>query len=439
MLTGAYIVPHPPIIIPEIGKGQEQIIRNTINAYQMIARDIALRKPETIVVFSPHAPAYRDYIHISSGSHAYGDFSKFHAEDVQFRAVYDEEFVQLLEQECRIEGIAAGTAGDQSPVLDHGTMVPLHAILQEYSNFKLVRISVSGLERERQVAFGDCVRRVIDASGKNTVVIASADLSHKLKEDGPYGFDEQGVLFDQEIVDIIKSGDYERLLDIDEYCEEASANCGYPSLLMLYGVIQAYPMDSQFLSYESPFGVGYATAMLHVMKKDPYVALAKETLEHFVIHRQLLTLDSVLHNDLFKRQGAVFVSLKKFGELRGCIGTLVPTRESIAEEIMVNAISAGTRDPRFPPVQSHELPYLEYSVDILKEAERITSLEELDVKRYGVIVHDAYRRGLLLPDLDGVDTPEQQVKIALHKAGMDPEEPFILERFEVVRHHEYHL
>lgn len=439
MLTGAYIVPHPPIIIPEIGKGQEQIIRNTINAYRMIARDIASRKPETIILFSPHAPAYRDYIHISGGASAYGDFGMFHAEEVQIKAAYDGEFIRALESVCHEEGIPAGTAGDQSPLMDHGTMVPLNFILQEYSDFKLVRIGVSGLPRATQVAFGDLVRRVIDASGKNTVVVASADLSHKLKEDGPYGFDEQGVLFDQEIVDIMKSGDYERLLDIDAYCEEASGNCGYPSLLMLYGAIQAYPMDSQFLSYESPFGVGYATAMLHVMKKDPYVALAKKTLEHFVMHHEFITLDDVLHHDLFKKQGAVFVSLKKFGELRGCIGTLMPTQDSIAKEIMVNAVSAGMKDPRFPPVQSHELPYLEYSVDVLKEAERITSLDDLDVKRYGVIVHDAYRRGLLLPDLEGVDTPEQQVKIALHKAGMDPDEPFILERFEVVRHHEYHL
>ena len=135
-------------------------------------------------------------------------------------------------------------------------------------------------------------------------------------------------------------------------------------------------------------------------------------------------------------RGGVFVSLKKFGELRGCIGTIAPVQENLAQEIISNAISAGTRDPRFLPVEEKELPYLEYSVDVLKEAEQIDSLEQLDVRRYGVIVSDEHRRGLLLPDLEGVDTPLQQISIALNKAGMDPDEPFLLERFEVVRHHE---
>ena len=286
------------------------------------------------------------------------------------------------------------------------------------------------------MAFGNCLRRVIDESQRNVAVIASGDLSHKLKEDGPYGFHPMGPVFDEQIVDIIKSNDYARLLTMDEQIIEESANCGYPAFVMLHGVLQAYPIDSQFLSYEGPFGVGYATAIISVLKKDPYVALARESLEVYIRSRTELPLRKSLPKDLLTCRGGVFVSLKKFGELRGCVGTIAPVQENLAQEIISNAISAGTRDPRFLPVEEKELPYLEYSVDVLKEAEQIDSLEQLDVRRYGVIVSDEHRRGLLLPDLEGVDTPLQQISIALNKAGMDPDEPFLLERFEVVRHHE---
>lgn len=436
MLSKAYIVPHPPIILPEIGKGQERVIQNTMNAYRMIAHDIASSKPQTIIVISPHAPCYRDYIQISDGPQTFGSFEAFGVKDVDMKVLYDEDFVDMLCSAAAAEGLPAGTLGEQNQTLDHGTMVPLHFILQEYTDFRLVRISVSGFNRDTQVAFGDCLRRVIDESQRNVAVIASGDLSHKLKEDGPYGFHPMGPVFDEQIVSMIKDNDYARLLDMDENIVEESANCGYPAFLMLYGVLQAYPIDSQFLSYEGPFGVGYATAIISVLKKDPYVALARESLEVYIRSQKVLPLRKSLPKELLTQQGGVFVSLKKFGELRGCIGTIAPVRENLAQEIISNAISAGTRDPRFMPVEEKELPYLEYSVDVLKDAEQIDTLEKLDVKRYGVIVSDEHRRGLLLPDLDGVDTPLQQISIALHKAGMDPDEPFMLERFEVVRHHE---
>ena len=282
MLSKAYIVPHPPIILPEIGRGQERVIQNTVNAYRMIAHDIASAKPQTIVVFSPHAPSYRDYIQISDGAQAFGSFEAFGVKDVDMKVLYDEDFVDMLCHAAASQGLPAGTLGEQSQTLDHGTMVPLHFILQEYTDFRLVRISVSGLDRDTQVAFGNCLRRVIDESQRNVAVIASGDLSHKLKEDGPYGFHPMGPVFDEQIVDIIKSNDYARLLTMDEQIIEESANCGYPAFVMLHGVLQAYPIDSQFLSYEGPFGVGYATAIISVLKKDPYVALARESLEVYI-------------------------------------------------------------------------------------------------------------------------------------------------------------
>ena len=133
------------------------------------------------------------------------------------------------------------------------------------------------------------------------------------------------------------------------------------------------------------------------------------------------------------RAGA-FVSIHEHGNLRGCIGTIMPVQDNVAKEIIHNAISASTRDPRFSPISPDELPWLEINVDVLGKPERIHSPKELDVKRYGVIVSHGRKRGLLLPDLEGVDTVEQQIEIARQKGGIREGEPYILERFEVIRH-----
>ena len=165
-----------------------------------------------------------------------------------------------------------------------------------------------------------------------------------------------------------------------------------------------------------------------------YVKLAKETLEAYVRDRKRLNVPEWVPPELKNKRAGVFVSLKTGGMLRGCIGTIGPTCVNIAEEIINNAISAGTCDPRFPEVRPEELNELVYSVDVLGASEKIDSIKELDVKRYGVIVTSGFRRGLLLPDLEGVDTPEQQVEIALQKAGIRVKEPYEMERFEVVRY-----
>lgn len=138
---------------------------------------------------------------------------------------------------------------------------------------------------------------------------------------------------------------------------------------------------------------------------------------------------------MLQQKAGVFVSIHENGELRGCIGTICPTQMNIAAEIIANAISASTRDPRFTPIEEKELPYLHISADVLGEIENISSPKELDVRRYGVICSKGDRRGLLLPNLEGVDTVEEQIRIACHKGDIDPEEEGIqMQRFEVVRH-----
>lgn len=169
---------------------------------------------------------------------------------------------------------------------------------------------------------------------------------------------------------------------------------------------------------------------------DPYVQLATATIKKYVKDGTIYhPKDGELTEEMRSARAGAFVSIHKGGQLRGCIGTIAPTRDTLAEEIVSNAISAATRDPRFPAIHADELDALEISVDVLGEAEPVRSKRDLDVKRYGVIVEKGYRRGLLLPDLEGVDTVEEQIGIAKMKAGIPEEESNVaLYRFEVVRH-----
>ena len=168
--------------------------------------------------------------------------------------------------------------------------------------------------------------------------------------------------------------------------------------------------------------------------EDQYVKLAREALEAFVVDGAKIDVPDDIPSEMVSLRAGVFVSLKKGGDLRGCIGTIAPTCKSVAEEIIQNAISACSKDPRFDPVTAGELNSINVSVDVLSEAEAISSKEELDVKRYGVIVTKGFRRGLLLPNLDGVDTIDKQLSIALQKAGIFGTADYKMERFEVVRH-----
>lgn len=432
-LLGGFIVPHPPLIIPEIGRGEEQQIQATITAYQTIGRTIAALQPDTIVIITPHSVLYRDYLHISPGTQAVGDFSRFGQPKVRFTVRYDSDFVARLVRLSEEAGIPAGTLGEGDPALDHGTMIPLHFINQYYHNYQVVRISISGLSLQTHYQFGKLIAQAAAESGKQVVIVASGDLSHRLKEDGPYGFAEEGPVFDREVTQAMETGDFARLLQFEESFCQAAAECGLRSFIILAGALAGKAVEPELLSYEGPFGVGYAVAAFKIIG-DEYVRLARMALEHYVKHRCKLPRPERLSPELVNQRAGVFVSLHLGGELRGCIGTISPTTDCIADEIIQNAISAGMRDPRFPPVLLSELSEMEYSVDVLAEPEPVQSTAELDPKRYGVIVSAGSKRSLLLPNLEGVDTVEEQLRIALLKAGISPDEEYQISRFEVVRH-----
>jgi AmmeMemoRadiSam system protein A/AmmeMemoRadiSam system protein B len=458
-LVGAFIVPHPPIIIPEVGKGQEKKVSKTIESYREVAKRIAALKPDTIIITSPHSIMYSDYFHISPGKSARGDLGRFNAKNVAVQATYDTEFVSQLEYTAEREGVEAGTLGEKEPQLDHGTLVPLYFINEFIKDYKLVRIGLSGLSFPEHYKLGRCITKTAQNLNRRIVFVASGDLSHRLTEDGPYGFSEDGVRFDKEVTQAMRDGNFLQFMEFTpDFCE-AAGECGLRSFIIMAGALSGKAVSSELLSYEGTFGVGYALCEFKITgedegrnfdkiftekqkelarerqkTEDPYVHLARLSLENYVRTGKHLKLPEGMPEDMLNRKAGVFVSLKKHGSLRGCIGTTGPVTESVAKEILRNAVSSGAEDPRFPPVTEDELDELIYSVDVLSEAEPIKDMSELDVKRYGVIVTSGRKRGLLLPNLEGVDTVEQQVDIAKKKAGIYGNEKLSLERFEVVRH-----
>ena len=458
-IVKTYIVPHPPLIIPEIGKGQERKIHKTIDAYHKIAKDIAKIRPETIIISSPHSTLYADYFHISPHDSASGDFQAFGVSEITIETKYDHNLRLDIINACQTQGIPAGMLGEKNPGLDHGTLIPLYFITRYYQDFKIIRISPSGLPMIDHYNLGRLINHVIPEEQK-VVWVASGDLSHKLKEDGPYGLSEEGIAFDEQMNEIIKNGSFQDILNLKpEFCYRA-AECGLGSITMMLGTLDEKQVNSRVLSYENTFGVGYMVAELEpgmidtsrkfgdiYMKKmsaeiefkrkaeDEYVKLARMSLEYYVKNKKTMPLPDDINQKLLNKKAGTFVSLHIDGHLRGCIGTITPTTGSIAEEIIQNAVSAGTRDYRFNEVRIDELDKIDYSVDELLPSQPIRSIESLDVKKYGLIVRSHHKSGLLLPNIDGVDTVEDQLRIAKQKAGIEENENYYMERFEVIRHH----
>lgn len=465
-IVGAFLTPHPPIIMKEIGRGEEKKAERTINSMELISKKIALIEPDTIVVITPHGPVFQDAITIGYEKELYGDMKSFGYENIYINKENSYNLAKKIIEKSKNNGIPVLKLNKESSKtynidynLDHGVQVPLYFIEKEYKDYKLLHITYGLLSFVDLYRFGMIIQSVVENSEENVVVIASGDLSHKLLETGPYNYHPDGPKFDKELLDILESGDYIKILDIDKTMRSNAAECGLRAIEVLLGSIDGYYSDPVKLSYEGPFGVGYGIVDFNIgIKNDNYkleeeikkkekdklkntkinesiyVKLARQSLNNYIKNGEIMDVPEDLPRDLIENRAGVFVSIHKDGNLRGCIGTISPYRNSVADEIIHNAISAGTKDYRFSSIRDFELDDLEYSVDVLMKPEKIDSIEHLDIKKYGVIVTSGSKRGLLLPNLDGINSIEEQVEIAKKKAGIDDNEVFELERFEVIRY-----
>jgi AmmeMemoRadiSam system protein A/AmmeMemoRadiSam system protein B len=450
----AGIAPHPPIMVPEVGREAAAEVRDSIDAMADLTERVIRSGAETVVLVSPHAPLQRDAFVAYDGPQLYADFGNFRAPTTTVQAQLDDEL--LHEITCIAAEQNLATIKIKGRDLDHGTAVPLYFLQRNGWHGQVVALGYSFLSNEDHLRFGTCIKQAIEHLGRPVAFIASGDLSHRLKLEAPAGYDPQAHLFDEEVVAAIRSCATERIVGLDPELRRVAGECGYRSMLVAIGVAQDLEPSCEVISYEAPFGVGYLVAQLLAAKESepPAVAgglitanenrggqvstalpaLARAVVETFVKKDKVIPAPEN-PSDLLNQRVGCFVSIKTHaGELRGCIGTIDPEKNTLAEEIILNAISAATRDPRFAPVRENELPGLTYSVDVLSQPERV-NLDNLDPKVYGVIVEDktGSRRGLLLPNLKGIETAAQQVEIASRKAGIRPGDEIKLWRFRSER------
>ncbi|HEV7745822.1 MAG TPA: AmmeMemoRadiSam system protein A [Pyrinomonadaceae bacterium] len=447
------IVPHPPIMVPEVGGDAVVSVQASIAAMAELTRRIIESGAETVVLISPHAPLdARAFVAYHSPKLS-GDFANFRAPNTRVEFVVDEELLAAITEIAGRENYEVLDLENYQ--LDHGSAVPLYFLDRNGWRGRVVALGYSFLSDDDHLKFGNCIRSAAEGIGRPIAFVASGDLSHRLKPEAPAGYNTAAQRFDNEVVEAINNGSPEEIIAIDQDLRRLAGECGYRSMLVALGVSQKLPRACEVLSYEAPFGVGYLVAQLTNISAaarnddgaivthedfDPAIelpALARLAIETFVQTGEEIAVPEKA-SPLLSVRAACFVSIKTHtGDLRGCIGTVEPVKQNLGEELIANAINAASRDPRFDPVSIDELADLRYSVDILTEPEPAT-FADLDPKTYGVIVSDESetRRGLLLPDISGVETAEQQVGIAARKAGIPPETPLKLLRFRVDRYRE---
>jgi AmmeMemoRadiSam system protein A/AmmeMemoRadiSam system protein B len=430
------IAPHPPIMVPEVGRESIANVVDSIEAMAELSRRVIDSGAETVILVSPHAPLEIDSFVAYEGPKVTADFSNFSAPEILFTAPVDEDLLSAIRKAAGSQNYKVTALREQD--LDHGTAVPLYFLQRNGFHGRVVTLGYSFLSNDDHLRFGSCIRKAVEEVGRRAAFIASGDLSHRLKPHAPAGYNPAAHEFDDQVVDALRSNVPQRIVEIDYSLRKLAGECGYRSMLVAIGASSDLPVSCEVLSYEAPFGVGYLVAQLtnqpELAAESTLPELARDAVETFIRSGNILTPPEST-TGLLSSPAPCFVCLKTLdGELRGCIGTIEPARETLAEEIVANAISAAINDPRFDPVKTAELSNLRYSVDVLFPAEP-AEMKDLDPAIFGVIVEDegGSRRGLLLPDIPGIDNAEQQVEIAARKAGIARDERIRLWRFKVER------
>ncbi|MCD4712750.1 MAG: AmmeMemoRadiSam system protein A [Clostridiales bacterium] len=478
-ILASFLMPHAPVFLEAIGQHQIRAVEKTIESMHKIGKTIKELKPDMIVFVSPHGPVFSDAIAVYDLEPYTGDFHAFGEFELEYEFKVESKFLKLLCELSDEHGLDYYPLKKNQfkefhhdPKLDHGVLVPAHFIYQHVDNIPMVAMSYGTFPYLRLIKNGKLLKTVSDKLGLNIVVIASGDMSHALKDSGPYAFDPNGPWFDALMTKFIDEQKpwaiFTESLDKIEHARE----CGLRSFAVMLGALEGSNFNSKVLSYEGPFGVGYLCASFikvddgvdmdwlikmenklqnqyeaHIKKEHFLVKFARLVVEERVKGRvppKLSITDEFVkvnnrslklpedHGFLKTRRG-IFVSIKNESGLRGCIGTILPTQDNIIDEIYRNSIAAATKDYRFNPIEADELQNLIISVDVLSELEEVEDRGELSPDRYGVIVSSRGRQGVLLPNLESIETVDEQLRIACNKGGFSVDEMDKIMRFTVDR------
>ncbi|HEY6166440.1 MAG TPA: AmmeMemoRadiSam system protein A [Verrucomicrobiae bacterium] len=446
----AALMPHAPILVPPVGGVRTNEAAATVRAMEEVGRRLAANAPEAVVVISPHAPRSGRRFAILSGERLEGSLIEFDAPEAEADLPNDEPLAAAIADEARTRHIETWRPDYRR--LDYGALVPLWHLVSQGWHGPTVVLGLNYPGEGGHTELGEAIAAAARRLGQFIAVIASGDMSHRLKPGAPSGFHPRAQAFDFALIDLLKRGAYREVPKVDAELQELAGEDVMDSTTAALAAVNWNASGHEVLGYEGPFGVGYGVAILHDTRPPASDPLAVGE------HRQAILSDgggehlpqiarraveAALRSDgesapnftggyLASRRG-VFVTLRhRSGDLRGCVGTLTPKRRDVVEETWHVAREAAFSDIRFPPVKGHELRELAFEISVLHALEPVASEEELDPCLFGVVVRAAGgRQGALLPGIDEIDSVAHQLRIAREKAGIRPGEPVAIERFRV--------
>lgn len=259
-LVACYFTPHPAVIVPQVGGAMLEGVRATVNSMERLGEEVARLAPETIVVISPHAGFHRRHMGVGVSARYRGSLAQFGAPEVAIELEGNTSLGEAVLRDALARALPVLPLGmtNTDGELDHGTLVPLHFLLSSLPGRpRLLLLTFSLLGQEEHIEFGRAVGAAIEVSGGRTVFVASGDLSHRLTRDAPAGYTPRGPEFDERVREAFAAGDGDALVHLPATLADAAGECGYRSLLVLFGLLSGRDFRTRVLSYEGPFGVGY--------------------------------------------------------------------------------------------------------------------------------------------------------------------------------------
>jgi AmmeMemoRadiSam system protein A/AmmeMemoRadiSam system protein B len=403
-------------------------------------------RPDALVLVSPHAPRRQRAFGIWGDNPMQGAFDQFNVPDETVSLPLDSQLAQTIADESHRRQLATWTI-HRCP-LDHGALVPLWFLAEAGWAGPAVVLSLNDPEANGLVALGEAIAAAAAKLSRRVAFVASGDMSHRLMPGAPCGFHPQARRFDETFIQLVRTGEYGRIKTIAPKLRECAAEDVVDATLIAAAAVNWQSSGHRVLNYEGPFGVGYGVAILFTEKNggvdgnplegggDKYAGATLPGVARRSVMKVLLAgTEAALEaaGSYLRTPAGVFVTIRRpDGTLRGCVGTITPATPDIVAETWRNARLAAFHDRRFPPVAQSELGGLRFEVSVLHPPETIRQASDLDPARYGIIVSvDDGRRGLLLPGIQEIKTPEEQLRLAREKGGIGPDEPATVQRFQV--------
>lgn len=431
----AALMPHAPVLIPAVGRGRERDAAATVQSMRNVSRRLLAAKPARIILISPHSPRRAGWFGWWGGQRLQGNLEKFGCPEVNLDLPNDAEFLQCLRGQSASLGIGFWEITDAS--LDHGALVPLAFLVESGWAGPTAVLGLNYPGEAGLEALGLGLARAAATIQGPIAVVASGDMSHRLRQGAPAGFHPRASEFDQTFVDLLRRGDYGGLAHLDPALQSLAAEDVVDATRVVTAAVGKEAAQPEVFSYEGPFGVGYCVAVLYESLEgrgcdgESLPDIAKQAVASRLAGTRPEPIAA--SGEYLARRRGVFVTIRnQQGELRGCRGTLEPQHANLVEETQSIALCSAFNDRRFESVRPEELPELHFEVSVLREPEEVDSTDQLDPEVFGVVVTAADgRRGVMLPQVDGLDTVEKQLEATRRKAGIGLQEPIKILRFQV--------